>query len=871
MAFGIIGQIGRSIFKTATKSIPKGTDPIFRYGAKPMSVIDKIRPVRSVLHKRWKGFDEIADPVTGMTYNKGDDLARMLQDSVERINLKEGSLRVPFTGFAKKMEKRLGPDGFHHMVYGAGYRDISRRNPAIAYKNTKEYQKFWGGLDDATRNDVLKFEELYSGTMDDYFLKRGKDIGVLGKGIRPGSYVPEAMADRYNVFVLKNADEINKIGREVSVDDFMSKGMESRFATSDYASAKDFIASNGLHGKSVIFSEGFVPSGIHQAMKHKKVAEWMKEISEKGSKALLDDPKTSEEIRSLILKEMGGGGKAAGLHTFSPNTMYWRGINKAKAGFRVNADMLDNYTHTMIRKIEMEDSLKAFREAYKHPVYTNNPSLRQYTDDIFDRVFGRPPESLQWLSRHTRKVGIDEQHLTKFFSTMMQVEAALKIGLNPLLPLVNMTQVWMNTSALLGPQYVGRAYVMAATKQGRQLIRDAGYTSAVAGRDMPKLLEGMSGLKTSSIMENINSVVLKPFSMVEMRHNRGISYLAGRIKAESLGSRLKLLPGETRLQAIDRYGKEVVTKTQFPYGTASQPWIFSSPFTRVAGQFKNYFINQMDFVEQLGRMAAKGAATGDIAATYPFLRLMGGYGIIGGLSSVPFMSYFEERSAELNKLAVKYPTLFRGVPGLAGIDISRRIDLQFPDSRGDWIRFLLGPTYGDVTKLAQAAPEMVKGQFGEKSMRFVRGLSPAASSFLGIAKDSQGYASVDSGGRVIARYKTPREAILKALGFRTTAGFKQEKARHAIRIITKRYRDSRSYYINKIAKAVNEGDFAEAERLRSYANKRKVAGTPFLSHNITRSDINIAKDRMQQELSKKGMSEEKRKEILGYAYMSSEG
>ncbi len=787
--------------------------------------------------------------LVGMPWrNFGDDMSDMLINGVTKMQDNMRTVVNPVSVQGKRIRKLIGNDSYDILIKNAGG------------QRQAEHVKLMGKLqrNPAVLGEVKKFETIYGEMLDPI---RGYLKSVGHPFYKKGKYVPESFGEYYKILTPRNLDELIKankgLGRGVTAKDIMSSGMEVRGSFGTYNLAKDFLDKNKLINRAVIWPESHISSKIEAAFTDPTFANWLTDIAHGKVNPALIGEKVHSHIRNVISEAMRTG--TMGKTPFAPGFLPKHNMTTGKIFH--TPESIDHYARSMYRKMGLDEPAKFWGEQIRHnKVFTGNPEFASYAEDILNRTLGVPSPTLTWLADHLIPLGIDERKLRSLFTTSMQVQAMLKIGANPLLPLVNATQIFINTGSLLGFKYVGQGYEAVLTNRtiggmtARAWIKHGGYTWKHVGDDVPKILAGLQNMSSPTVMSKVNNYSLRLFTMVEMNHNRGVSFVSALIKGEKMG-----LIGKD----LEKFAHGVVRTTQFPYGSASQPWIFG-PISNIPLQFKTYFVHQIDFLTQLTKQALVGARTGQPELAYPLLRAISAYGVLGGIGALPFNNYFMERSKKLNELALKHPVLFRGAPGLAGYDISRRLDLNFPDPSGHWLSFFIGPTLSDLTNLGRAWPEFTKGRYGEMMERAVRGFSPAISSIRGsLGRDSQGQYKMDSSGRVVARYKSPGEAIAGMIGFRSTAVYKQERATDIIRMYEYAYRTSRKYYINKIAGALNQGDRVKANRLIQEANQTPIPGASNLwkSHFITDVDISRAIKRRGVEISDRGLSKLHRQTI----------
>ncbi len=834
--------------------------------------------------------------------NPGDKVAQRLMIDEDMLN---SAMKVdgrPFLAQSKKLQQHVGKNVFSNIRIGV---EKGTNNP--------KFKSWYGKLKPDQQSAVNTWMDNWK-SISTMVHKRGssgigrwegatglgKVDGMVFSSIPPNKFFPHAKANIYTIHMPGNFQQIIKEGRMMNADDILNHGLHIDPVHGGFSSQREaikYLRDNNYINRAVIFPDGYISGKAKFAFKEKFVVDHIVDRATTRTYGSQYDTALIDQVRNVALDAMkkgvklqnrdqildvflarhgqsgfgdminylGGGAKGQDALVRAFKGQEWiakthknirsvhmtkRTGEMARRNVQVNYDDIEEYINTTFRKVYMQPSIDYIDKLRKSPILANNLDNTRYMDDLVDKVLGVPSSSYRWLKQVLSPV-MSKKQLDQSIRNVIQAQAALKIGLNPLMPLVNATQLHINTGALLGFNYPFKAYKFGQTKLGRMLIRKAGYTIKYEGGDVAKLAEGLEGLGTTGIMDKINSYVLKPFQMAEVRHNRAYSYLAGFLH----GRDVMKLKG---FHALDEYAKSIVDMTQFSYGSASQPKVFGS-LSRVPLQFKSYFIKQIDYTDKLARLALRGVRENRPELTYPFMRLMASYGAIGGISSTPFISYFQERSAKMNELALKHPLIFRGLPGLAGVDITRRLSLSFPDNPDDFFNWAIGPAIKDVLNLIKASPEIAKGRVGKNLIRFARGLSPVAGSILAVDKDNKGWKTVDSQGRTIARFTSSKDAILRAIGFRTTAAYNQEVKADILRLYQSKLKSERSYFLNKLARARLDRDHNKYQQLMQESKQIIIGGV--LKLGITGSDVRATLKQSNKELSEKGISIKVRQQL----------
>lgn len=837
--------------------------------------------------------------------NPGDKIAQRFMLDEDMLN---NAMKVdgrPFLAQSKVLEKHVGKNVFSNMKVGVEKGINHKQFKSWYTKLSTDKQSAVNTWMDNWKSISIMLHKRGSIGVGEWegAIGLGKVDGMVFSSIPSNKFFPHAKANIYTIHLPGNFQKIISEGRIMNADDIIKHGLHIDPVHGGFSSQREamkYLRDNNYLGRAIIFPDGYVPGKAKFAFKDRFVAEHLADRATTRTYGSMYDTALIDQVRNVAINTMKQGAKLEnrgqvldvmrakfGDTAFDTMVKYLGGGVKgqdrlvrafkgeewiakthknirsvhmtkrtgemAKRNVQANYDDIEEYVNTTFRKVYMQPSIDYINALEKSPILANNADNARYIADLVDKVMGVPSSSYRWL-RQVVSPMLSKKQLDQGIRNTIQAQAALKIGLNPLMPLVNATQLWINTGAALGFQYPAKAYKFGQTVLGKKLIRKAGYTIKYEGADIAKLAEGLEGLGTVGIMDKINSYVLKPFQMAEVRHNRAYTYLAGFLH----GKDIMKLKG---FHALDEYAKSIVDLTQFSYGSASQPKVFGS-LSRIPLQFKSYFIKQLNFTDQLARLAIRGVRENRPELTYPFMRLMASYGVIGGVASTPFFSYFQERSARLNELALKYPIAFRGLPGLFGVDFTRRLSLAIPDNPDNFFTWAIGPAAGDVLKLAKAVPELMRGRSGKNVARFIRGLSPLAGSILSVDKDSKGWKTVDSQGRTIARFGGGGEAILRVLGFRTTKAYNQEVKRDILRLYTEKLRSERSYFLNKLAQARLDKDTVTYRKLLAESREVLIGGV--LKLGITSSDVKSTMESRNKQLSEKGISEEVRRQLQAH-------
>ena len=320
--------------------------------------------------------------------------------------------------------------------------------------------------------------------------------------------------------------------------------------------------------------------------------------------------------------------------------------------------------------------LTTIREQYINPNIADKQVGRLWTflqEWVKDVDLYTPSEIEETIADFLRNtVGIE---LTSTLRKMSGWLAAWKLS-TVISGLVNLTQTFITTYPVLGAEYITKGMQLAA--------------KAIQTRD-PILLDVLrrTGAEVySSVimfdpfyvgrkMENaLYTYLLAPFSLAE-QFNRVVAALGAFAKAKDAG-----MPTE---QAIEM-ARAVVARTQGDYSRTGSPWFLRGSIPSFLMQFKKFMVLYINFAMSVfSKDFPKYAGRFDDRKT-EIARFIAASIMTGGALSLPFVnlfdSYFQKKYgvSPVEVLKEKLPPqlfdfLTRGIPGLAGVDISTRVGI----------------------------------------------------------------------------------------------------------------------------------------------------------------------------------------------------
>jgi len=220
----------------------------------------------------------------------------------------------------------------------------------------------------------------------------------------------------------------------------------------------------------------------------------------------------------------------------------------------------------------------------------------------------------------------------------------------------------------------------------------------------------------------------------------------------------------------------------------------------------------------------------------------------------------------MNEWELKHPVLARGaLSAMTNMDISYRLGLEFPDSKAELFKTLLGPTYSNVVSGSKAINELFTfGRPGEHSRRFIASLTPLARAIPGInvEKTNDGYRTIDYRKRTVAHLPSFASAAGSLVGFRSKEAFQQSQLYQINEIYRERLTNYRTHHINKLVEMMQDGrNITAALRQVNNPEGGVVPGTPF-SPDIKRSEVNQAFRQTNEDLFRRKIPKKRRKEFL---------
>lgn len=489
--------------------------------------------------------------------------------------------------------------------------------------------------------------------------------------------------------------------------------------------------------------------------------------------------------------------------------------------------------------------------------------LKAWAEHQRDLMLGRPTAAEKMVAKVVTSIApeVSQASLRRYSSMVRQAQGLLKLG-GFWSGIVNATQFVTNSVALLGPKYaaigleaffnpahkrrieallakheVSIGAHVSLTSEGELIGAEqvGKELSAVAAR--LKIGEGRAAVGAG--LQALENMWMFSFNAAERMNRLGTFW--GAFKKGSA-------EGMDEAAAV-AYAKDLTLRTQFDYSKANLPQALQGPVASVLGQFKTFFINEIELIA--------GMTNAERAKLMLTFQVLGGAGAILALPGVDLTDaasrhFFDVKASEAIKLEggrEDAPALSRfaafGLPGFKGVDLTNYIG---PGGFDTLTMGLLGPTVSDITawgaffgealrdvKTAGGLQAPTVNAWMQKVMpaqlrRIQRGV------LIGSGRDIFRFgAEVQAPGEVRNPYSgkllyRPADRVREA--WRTSLGIPEmrvEMNRMKDDIVTREteaHRVTRESFRRQIALAMLAGQMQEANRLRVRAHAVGIVFTP---------------------------------------------
>lgn len=380
---------------------------------------------------------------------------------------------------------------------------------------------------------------------------------------------------------------------------------------------------------------------------------------------------------SRSLANAVAGTALQGTVTIKPSRKFSPFLTKRKGVLEGEADVFDilySYAHSVTKKIHLDPVLYVASQAIDSMPPNVRQILLQQMEDVKGRYYQTDQVVDAWFSKagetkigRALNIGTGEPfRASRAAAVATKGTAIAKLGYRVIGMFVNKLGGEMHVWSRVGPRYAIRAKKWLDTAAGKEFIAEMDAIGALGN--------------TFAVHKKLNLPwwhALYLFNKPEAGL-RKFGLAANYLLAKDFGYSDRLAKYHARMG---------MQAQLFLYNTAAIPRILRDPLGRVAGQFRAYLVQELQFISQLNpkQMALYTAmfmAIGGPRAVIAFLKSLPLIGAVFGLDEM-------ERWAN-----AVWPRLYRGVAGLFGGDISAPAGWQLP---GD-IRDVAGAFFGEIIK-----------------------------------------------------------------------------------------------------------------------------------------------------------------------------
>lgn len=335
-------------------------------------------------------------------------------------------------------------------------------------------------------------------------------------------------------------------------------------------------------------------------------------------------------------------------------------------------DILPAYASSIRKKISLDPVIADVRaQIGEFPINIRNLLLSQ-----MDYTKGRHAFGDKAVDHLLGKLGMKPMLWTRSVQQARKAEANLKLGWRPVASFVNLAGGQMHTYVKTGFRHLVAAHKFIRTKEGKKFIEEE---MAYLGMDFA--IDTGGSIHTKVKWYNPLFLFQAPETV-----NRQTSLVANYFMA-------KKDMGMNDVAARE-FARQALRFQQFVYNVAALPRMLRSPGGKLVGQFKTYFVKELEFISTLRGIEV-------LRYMGAFLAMAGPRGIVYMLRSLPFMTAFVGLDKLEEAMNEVIPRLSRGVAGLLGTDITAPAVVQLPNQPEDWA----GPTLSDAIGLMKEVVE----------------------------------------------------------------------------------------------------------------------------------------------------------------------
>jgi len=352
-------------------------------------------------------------------------------------------------------------------------------------------------------------------------------------------------------------------------------------------------------------------------------------------------------------------------------------------------DIIEQYNGTINNRIARKPWEAAYEQEQRLFPQYQDPSIRQVLDNTRQQLLGGPATVVErWIndlvvegSRHSwgRALMLDRMNPRLGGIAMQKLSgatAAMKLGYKVPLAIVNYAMGEAHPITKYGVEYMAKGRKYIGTPEGEQLAAEnMPYLDPNAGFDVLSMLGKYEGKVTD---------LLKPLGM-----NRSGEY---KVRRDTFFAGYAMFRdmGYSR-EAAAVAARKGVRLQQACYLSSALPLILKTKDRRIIGQFTTYMFNEAGFLRGLSGTEWK---------TYlGMMVMMGGpQALVTAARSLPFLSNilgttFDNFESWIQDRAVD-DRLYRGLPGLGGVDMSAAVAPGFRVPTGATpLEEAMGPGY----------------------------------------------------------------------------------------------------------------------------------------------------------------------------------
>ena len=398
------------------------------------------------------------------------------------------------------------------------------------------------------------------------------------------------------------------------------------------------------------------------------------------------------------------------------------------SGFQGEEDIfevLPAYALAMEKRIILGPIKAKMRKFYRERPDEFSPDVQSVLDDQMKSAQGLDTDPIdQWVDAISVSRGWKTGKYKRFVGVSKSISAKLKLGYRMVTASMNYLLGMNNTHSQVGTEFMMKAK--------RYLTGEETYVGPDGVKvnilETLKRLERTGALHLNVAVDETGAIqsrepIWKPIGLFTRAEVpvRQYSYVANYLYEREVNG---LNHKQAEWQALQN-----LRFAQTVYNMASIPKILRSPTGRLAGQFKTYMLNHVQFLSTL--------------TPRQFVRYLGGFLALGGpkammatISSLPLLGslgFINDAEEWMSNSTNPLAELSSGIPGLLGFDISKSVAYLVPQSGEEWV----GPTIAELSKLwfdvIQPAIASISeagdradapGYLGDRAVDWVTGLSP---------------------------------------------------------------------------------------------------------------------------------------------------